>query len=55
MGRLLAAPVLLAGGWLQMDCGLTLGSAATLLSLLFLPGILLLPYAPETKGLALPA
>jgi MFS family permease len=55
VGRILAAPVLLLSGWLQKDWGLPLENAATLLSLLFLPGALLLLLAPETKGRRLPA
>ncbi len=49
MGRLLAAPVLLLSGWLQSE-NLALEDAATLLSLLFLLGLVLLPLAPETRG-----
>jgi MFS family permease len=54
MGRLMAAPVLFLSGWLQKDGGLTLGTAASILSLLFLPGCLLLLMAPETRGQELP-
>jgi hypothetical protein len=39
---------------MQKDWGLTLEAAASWLSLLFLPGMLLLLFAPETKGRELP-
>jgi MFS family permease len=54
MGRLIAAPVLFFGGWLQSEAHLSLDTAASALSLLFIPGILLLWAAPETKGQELP-
>jgi MFS family permease len=54
VGRLLAAPVLFLGGWLQRDAGLSLAGAASALSLLFLPGAVLLLFAPETRGHELP-
>jgi MFS family permease len=55
-GRFLAAPILFLSGWLQQQSqwGLTLENAATLLSTLFLSGILLLAMAPETQGQDLP-
>jgi MFS family permease len=51
-GRLLAAPVL----WLSADLKAWVGlrEAVTLLSLLFLVGLLLLWFLPETKGRPLP-
>jgi MFS family permease len=56
VGRLLAAPVLVLSGWLQKELGSLGGEAASaaLLSLLFLPGALLLLIAPETRGRDLP-
>jgi MFS family permease len=53
-GRILAAPALFAAGWLQLGCGLSLADAATLISLLFPLGALLLLVAPETRGRELP-
>jgi MFS family permease len=53
-GRIVAAPALFVAGWLQMGCGLSLSGSATLLSLLFPIGALLLLFAPETKGRELP-
>jgi MFS family permease len=56
VGRLIAAPILFLGGWMQSPMGrdLSLEDAASVLSLLFLPGALLLLFAPETKGRDLP-
>jgi MFS family permease len=56
VGRLLAAPILFLGGWMQTQEGLdlTLEQTASLLSLLFALGIVLLAFAPETKGQELP-
>ncbi len=51
-GRLVAASVLVFSGWLKSVLDLHL--AITLLSLLFLPGILLVYLLPETKGQPLP-
>jgi MFS family permease len=55
-GRLLAAPILFLGGWMQRQDGLALSleQTASLLSLLFAVGIVLLAFAPETKGQELP-
>lgn len=55
VGRILAAPVLFLSGWMQKDWGISLANAATLLSLLFPLGAMLLWIAPETKGQDLPA
>jgi MFS family permease len=49
-GRIIAAPVLFISGWMQKDWGFTLTSAAATLSLLFLLGIAVLPFCPETRG-----
>lgn len=54
VGRVLAAPMLFANGWMQRNWDLSLENAASLLSLLFLVGVLLLIRAPETRGLELP-
>lgn len=51
-GRLAAVSVLYFSGWLKSTIELPL--AITLLSLLFLPGILLIYLLPETKGQPLP-
>jgi MFS family permease len=53
-GRILAAPALFLTGWLQLGCGLSLAGSATLISLLFPLGALLLLFAPETRGRELP-
>jgi MFS family permease len=53
-GRLLAAPVLLSSGWLKATPGVDLRLAITLLGLLFLLGILLVWWLPETKDQPLP-
>lgn len=59
VGRLAAAPVLIVQGWLRNDAGrggwgLSMESAATMIALLFLVGVAILPFAPETKGRGLP-
>jgi MFS family permease len=64
-GRILAAPILFLGGWMQKDLGrileywgisfsFSLANTASLLALLFLPGAILLVFAPETRGRDLP-
>lgn len=55
-GRFLAASILLVRGWMrgEQGLGLSLESTATLLSLLFLLGLVVLIFAPETKGRDLP-
>jgi MFS family permease len=55
VGRILAAPILFLSGWMQTKLGLGMANAAALLSLLFALGVLLLLFAPETKGQDLPA
>jgi MFS family permease len=50
VGRVLAAPILFLAGWMQKDGGFTLAGTASLLSLLFLAGALMLVFAPETRG-----
>lgn len=53
-GRLLAAPILWFSGELKSWPGVSLQWAITLLSLLFVVGIALLWFLPETKGRPLP-
>ncbi len=48
-GRIAAAPILYLSGWMQNDWGYSLNSACTLLSFLYLLGILVLLIAPETQ------
>jgi MFS family permease len=48
-GRIIVPPLLIASGALQ-DAGLTKENAFSILSLLYLVGILALVFAPETKG-----
>jgi hypothetical protein len=52
-GRIAAAPVLFATGWLR-SFGMTLYDACSLLSLLYLLGAAVLLIAPETRGRELP-
>ena len=59
VGRLFAATILLIIGWMRRPTdagglGLTLENTASILSLLFLVGVVLLLFAPETKGRELP-
>jgi hypothetical protein len=53
-GRLLAAPILILTGWMQKSLHVSLENMASLLSLLFLLGAVVLLFAPETKGRELP-
>ncbi len=55
-GRFLAASILIVRGWMRSHngLGLSLETTASLLSLLFLVGIVMLLFAPETKGQELP-
>jgi len=55
-GRFLAASILILRGWMRSDqgLGLSLQSTASILSLLFLVGLIVLLFAPETKGRDLP-
>jgi MFS family permease len=55
VGRILAAPILFLSGWMQTRLGLGMANAAALLSLLFALGVVILYFAPETKGQDLPA
>ena len=54
VGRLTAAPILILSGWLQKDLGFSLHQSAALLSTLYLLGLFVLIFAPETKGQDLP-
>jgi len=53
-GRMIAAPILFAAGWMQSEYGFTLPNAATVLCFLFLLGVIVLAFAPETRGRELP-
>ena len=53
-GRVLAATVLVFAGWLKARPGMDLRLAVTLLSSLFLVGILLVAFLPETRNKPLP-
>jgi MFS family permease len=53
VGRVLAAPVLVLSGWMQKDWHWSLETSASVLSVLFLVGPLLLLAAPETRGIEL--
>ncbi len=54
IGRIVAAPILFTAGWMQRDWGYSLRETASLLSLLFLVGMAVLLFAPETRGTELP-
>ena len=49
-GRIAAAPILYLSGWMKNDWGYTLSHACLLLSLLYLLGLVVLLFAPETRG-----
>jgi MFS family permease len=53
-GRVVAASVLVLSGWLKALPGMDLRLAVTLLSGLFLPGVALVGFLPETKDQPLP-
>ncbi len=53
-GRLLASLMLVFSGWLKSQPGMALHTAITLLSLVFLLGILVVAFLPETKDQPLP-
>jgi len=53
-GRILAASMLLFSGWLKSQPGMALPTAITILSLVFLLGILVTLFLPETKDQPLP-
>ena len=54
VGRIIAAPILILKGTMQKDWGYSPEEAGTLLSWLFLVGVVLLLFAPETRGKDLP-
>lgn len=56
VGRLFTAPIIIVFGWMNLSdgWGLSRAETASLLSLLFLVGIMLLPFAMETRGRDLP-
>lgn len=54
IARVLAGPMLIVNGWLQSRWHLSLEEACLILSGLFLIGVALLWFAPETKGRDLP-
>jgi MFS family permease len=53
-GRILVPPLLILIGWMQNTQGLSVRQSATILSGLFLAGLVVLLFAPETKGRELP-
>jgi|SRR5579863_1431229 len=53
-GRLLAASYMYFSGWLKGLPGMDMRVAVTCLGLIFIPGIIVLCFLPETKGQALP-
>ena len=55
-GRILAAPILIIRGWMRDDLGLglSLETVVSILSLLFLLGVVFSLLGPETKGRELP-
>ncbi len=50
VGRVIAAPVLFGSGWVQKQQWVSLYQSASALSVLFLVGLIVLLFAPETKG-----
>ena len=53
VGRVIAAPILFVSGWMQKDWGYSLEKSASLLSLLFLVGAIVLFFCspkPKAKG-----
>ncbi|MBI3875386.1 MAG: MFS transporter [Verrucomicrobia bacterium] len=53
-GRIVSAGALVFAGWLKGQPGMELRLAVTLLALLFLLGLVVLKFLPETKGQPLP-
>lgn len=53
-GRILAASMLWLSGWLKSLPGMDLRLAISLLGLIFIPGMLIVYFLPETKGQPLP-
>lgn len=54
LGRIIAAPVLFLSAWMQTSMDLSTEQTATLLSGFFLLGLVILYFAPETRGQDLP-
>jgi MFS family permease len=54
VGRAVAASVLVFSGWLKSQPGMDLRLAVSLLGLLFLAGLVIIRYLPETKDQPLP-
>jgi len=54
MGRLIASPTIILSGLMLDEWSFTLERTTTFLSFLFLLGIVVLWFAPETKGKELP-
>ncbi len=54
VARVLAAPILFLSGWMQEWWNFTLGESVSILSALYLLGVVILFLAPETKGEKLP-
>ena len=53
-GRLLAASMLLFSGWLKSLPGIDLRDAVSWLGLIFIPGMIIVLFLPETKDQPLP-
>jgi MFS family permease len=53
-GRLLAASILIFSGWLKSLPGMDLRTAVSWLGLIFIPGIVVVYFLPETRGQPLP-
>lgn len=54
-GRLLASLMLIFSGWLKSQPGMALPTAVSILSLVFVAGIAIVAFLPETKDQPLPA
>ena len=54
-GRLLASLLLIFSGWLKSQPGMALPTAVSILSLVFVAGIVIVAFLPETKDQPLPA
>lgn len=54
LGRIVAAPVLFLAAWLEGVKAFTVAQTATMLSVFFLVGLVVLLFAPETHGKDLP-
>ena len=54
VGRLVSVPVLFFSGWLKADSGLALREVFMILGCVFLVGVAIVSFLPETKGQDLP-